>query len=371
MKIESLKKSQCTGCMACYNTCAAEAITMKCDKEGFWYPGINKDKCVSCKQCDSVCPALKKEKKQLDKEVLDVYAINSKDNCIRFESTSGGLFSELAIGVLEQGGSVAGATYYNHFRAKHILIDKMEDLEKIRQSKYEQSYTDTVFQDIRHLLKEGKKILFCGTPCQCAGLKLFLKKDYENLYLCDFICRGVNSQKVFQDYLKMLEERFGAPTEKVWMKYKKYGWHHFNTYILFKNGRKYRRDCDHDPWVMSTRYFNLFLRPSCYECQYKDYYSVADLTVGDFWGLTDCKLDDDGGTSICIVNTKKGEKLLSRIEKRIEKQKQNIKTAEAGNVCLKTAVEHVSRRKRKKFFKDLEDKGFQYAYENAKGDKRG
>ena len=205
--IDKLEKSKCTGCYTCANKCPQKCIKMVEDKEGFFYPEIDEEKCIKCNLCEKVCPAMQKKQSNNDKNPI-VIAAWSKNNNIRLDSTSGGVFSELAKEVLNNGGYVCGAIYDENWMVKHILTNKIEDLEKIRSSKYIQSRIEDTFLEIKEKLDEGKTVLMCGAPCQVEGLANFLNKDYDNLILCDFICRGVNSPKIFRKYLDSLEKKY-------------------------------------------------------------------------------------------------------------------------------------------------------------------
>ena len=220
--IDKLKKEECTACAACVNICPKKCISMKEDEEGFEYPRIDFEKCIQCGLCEKICPILNKQKKEKYTDKPSVYAAWSLDEEIRFNSTSGGVFSELAKAILEKNGYVCGARYNENNMIEHTVINKKEDLEKIRQSKYAQSSIGKVYIKIKELLEKDNFVLFCGTPCECAGLSNFLKKDYEKLYLCDFVCRGSNSPKVYKKFLEYLEKKYKSKIKKVWFKNKKY-----------------------------------------------------------------------------------------------------------------------------------------------------
>ena len=191
----------CCGCNACGDVCAHGAITFKTDIEGFWYPVVDETKCVDCRLCERVCPELHigELKKNDNNPPVTVAAIN-KNMAVRWDSTSGGAFSALAEVMYEQGGYVSGAVYDENFLVHNFVSDKPEDLSRLRSSKYLQSNAEGLYVRIRELLRNGKKVLACGTPCQMAALRLFLHKDYDNLVIVDFICRGVNSPKVYRKY---------------------------------------------------------------------------------------------------------------------------------------------------------------------------
>jgi coenzyme F420-reducing hydrogenase beta subunit len=285
-----------------------------------------------------------------------VYAAWSKDEEVRINSTSGGIFTELAKEVLSQGGYVAGAAYNDNFDIFHRLISKKEDLPLLRQSKYAQSKIGNVLSEIKVLLQSGNTVLFCGTPCQGVGLRLFLGKDYSNLIICDFICRGVNSPKVYKLYLKMLEKRNGSPIQKVQFKNKKYGWNWFHTKVEFANKKPYYGDRFNDPFMQGYLCHNLFIRPSCYECRFKEDKRYSDISLGDFWGIGAKypHMDQDKGTSVVMANTPKGNDLVKKIKKRIVYEVCSFDDVKRGNPAL-TSSASLHSQERNKFFEDLED----------------
>ena len=196
-------KSLCCGCNACIDVCPKDAIKLEVDIEGFWYPLVDLSKCIDCGLCEKICPELHIEdlkKNDYPKPAHTIAAIN-KNLRVRWDSTSGGAFSALAEYMYEQGGYVSGAVYNKDFSVKNYISNNPEDLAKLRSSKYLQSNAEGLYKEIKGLLKEGKKVLACGTPCQMAALRSYLMHDYDTLIMVDFICRGVNSPKVYRKYL--------------------------------------------------------------------------------------------------------------------------------------------------------------------------
>ena len=272
----------CTGCMACVNSCNKGALLITQDEEGFYRPHLNAELCVKCGLCESACPIINPVKEQEDIN-LKVYAAWHKDAFIRAKSTSGGAFSALAEVVLNQGGVVFGAAYTDDLRIEHIEVTDEVGLEKLRLSKYAQSYVGKCFTQVKTRLKEGRPVMFVGTPCQVAGLKNFLHEDYNNLLLVDFICHGVPSIDMLQSYLHWLEERHGKVSH-INFRDKRKGWYDALRVIKSENGKeKVMRGRDDNYWVGFS--VNNNLQESCYHCLAQVFPRCSDITIADFWGL--------------------------------------------------------------------------------------
>lgn len=333
--IESLPKELCTGCSSCYNKCIHNSIEMVKDKKGFLYPEINHTKCIECGICSKACPIISHEKETTN-QVYVVYSAWSNDTDTRLNSTSGGVFFEIAKYVLELDGVVVGAKYNNDFSVSHCCISDIKMLKLLMQSKYVQSEMGDTFQSVEKALHNGKTVLFAGTPCQCAGLKKYLGRKHEKLILCDFICRGVNAPAAYQAYLNELKEKYGSEIKKVWFKNKTYGWNHFGTKIVFCDGQEYFRNRDEDDFMYGfiKKNLNLYIRDCCEQCKFKEHNSEADITLGDFWGLN---TDDDYGISAVIIRSDKGAKIFDQLGS-IVKQVRDISDIKKGNVCFENSI---------------------------------
>ena len=210
--IHIAEKEKCCGCNACGDICPTRAISFKLDQEGFWYPEVDLERCVDCGQCEKVCPNLNAaalKKNDLSESVC--YAAEHKNLEVVFDSTSGGLFSALAEMAYRSGGNVGGAVFNEDFSVRQYISADKKDLPRLRSSKYLQSDAEGFYKSVHSLLKGGEFVLVCGTPCQMAALRAYLGKDYDNLLIVDFICRGVNSPKVWKKYIDSFETRYGSP----------------------------------------------------------------------------------------------------------------------------------------------------------------
>ena len=222
------KKADCCGCNACGDVCSHNAVSFKIDIEGFWYPEIDQTKCIDCGLCKDVCPVLCKANYIQRYATPKVFAAYAKNEDIRIDSTSGGIHSIIALAMYARKAYVGGAIFNDDHTVSHIVSNDERMLSEIRSSKYLQSNMEGQFKELRKLLIRGENVFYCGTPCQIQALYKYLRKEYSNLMTCDFVCRGVNSPKVFLSYMNMLEKQFGAVATKIKFKAKKKGWHNFS-----------------------------------------------------------------------------------------------------------------------------------------------
>lgn len=352
----------CTGCMSCYNKCPVSAITMAEDEEGFQRPLIDENICIECGACQNVCPVLHKATAyEFPKEV---YACWSKDNEIRSCSTSGGIFSELANYVFEHDGIVYGVRLQEDGKkAFHFRGTDKNALCEMRGSKYVQSDVGNSFQDVYRDLSEEKLVLFSGTPCQIAGLRKYLGKEYPNLICCDLVCHGVPSPKIYQDYLEYMEKKYNDKPQKIWFRDKSKGWEEFCMKIQFHNGKIYKNSTYKDYYIRGFLR-NLYLRPSCHECAYTSTDRVSDLTIADFWGYRRESWkarDTDEGISMCMINSEKGKNIYDCISNRMVSYKKTVEEAVAGNQCLNRCFE--ASPLRKDFWRDYHQYGYTYVAE--------
>lgn len=320
--IEINDKKNCMGCSACATACPKACITMIPDEEGFLYPQVNKLLCINCGLCEKICP-VHLNKKNLNQS--KAYAAINLDADIRLSSSSGGIFTELAMTIINKGGIVYGAAFNNEFNTEHIGIDNTNMLSKLRGAKYLQSKIGNSYSEVKSHLESRRYVLFSGTPCQVEGLLSYLGKEYDNLFTVDIICHGVPSSLVWQAYLKEI----GNPSS-VSFRNKENGWSRYSVKII-TDDKIIIENHNQNP-MMKAYLYNLCLRPSCYDCKFKKSPRISDITLADFWGIKRVlpKLDDDKGVSLVIVNTTKGCKLFDLIRHRIKVE----------NVALTQAIKY-------------------------------
>lgn len=313
------EKSKCNGCHACSAVCPKNCINMLVDEEGFWYPQVDKTQCMQCGLCEKICPIQSKENVGVEDSAL-AYAARHKDETIRLESSSGGVFTALATKVLGENGVVFGAAFDEKFNVVHKYIEKTEELEQFRGSKYVQSKMGDAYVQAEAFLKQGKTVLFTGTPCQIEGLLSFLRKPYDNLITQDIICHGVPSPMVWKKYVEYRQAKAnGAKPRKIAFRAKNEGWKRYSVSFIFDNDTEYRKTLDKDP-MMQVFLKDLCLRPSCYDCAFKQKNRRSDITLADFWGIQNVlpEMDDDKGTSLVFAHTPKGQGILQEISDKVE-----------------------------------------------------
>jgi coenzyme F420-reducing hydrogenase beta subunit len=360
------------------------------NNEGFLYPHINGSLCNSCDLCVRTCPINQVALKELEygrtldsrhgkapvsqqdktpdiqhgkasdsryNETTDIghraYACFSKNEAVRAQSSSGGVFSQLAMKVLAQNGAVFGAGFGRFFKVRHKFIEKAEELDDLRRSKYVQSDTSAAFREARELLKSGRKVLFSGTPCQIAGLKAFLGREYENLTACEIACHGVPSPKVWQMFLGFLKKQYNSEIKTVSFRDKSTGWNSSSMRIGFENGSQYADLVNRETFLTGC-WKSIFNRRSCFDCKFRIDNTKADITLADFWGIDrqdDADFKDNKGVSLVITHTDAGERAMERIARELCRKPRSLDEAVKYNPRLVSSVAEPAGRG--KFFGDM------------------
>lgn len=324
-------KEQCSGCSACVNVCAHNVLHLVKDEEGFLYPEKNNN-CINCGLCERVCPYNDDNKDYIQSSTPSVYASYSKKE--REHSSSGGIFYVIGKSVIEKGGVVYGAAFNEDLKLQHQEANTIEELERLRGSKYIQSDMHFTFREIKTKLNSSIPVLFCGTPCQVAGLRSYLRKEYDNLFTIDVVCDGVPSQWMFDQHREHLEHKHNAKLVSYSFRDNK-GWSgceiaEFET----KNGK---RKTKVTPTYVLSPYLYSFLygytyRYSCYKCRFAKIPRQGDITLGDFWGVEKYKpmIDKTSGVSAVIINSEKGNQLWNSVKDGLIWEKSNLQ-----EVCSK------------------------------------
>lgn len=343
-------KYDCCGCGACAQRCPHNAIELIQDNEGFLYPQIDESICIDCGLCERVCPIINQE---LPSEPIKTFAAKNNDENIRQLSSSGGIFTLLATKVINNGGVVYGAIFNAKWEVEHDYTDTIEGIAKFRGSKYVQSKINNNYILAEEYLKDGKQVLFSGTPCQIAGLKRFLRKEYENLICVDIICHGVPSPFIWQKYL---EQYNSTELSSISFRDKTNSWKRYE--VVIRQGEKtlIREDIGKNIY-MKLFLSDLCLRPSCSNCSSKSGKSKSDITIADFWGIQHIHpdFDDDNGCNLVLINSEKGLNLFNKLE--CDKIVTDFNTAIKYNPSYFKSV--TEPKYRKYFFDNFDKYGFE------------
>lgn len=301
---------KCANCGACSNLCPHGAITV--DGNGMFYkPVVDKTKCIDCGLCTVRCPV---NTDSVSYTPIQAYAGWHNSEQVVLESSSGGVFHGLAQYVIGNGGIVFGAAYASGFKEVQFVSSDECDLLKLKKSKYVESLTGTAFIQIKEALAKGRIVLFCGTPCQVAGLYAFLGNRPDRLITCDFVCGGLPSHKIYQEYVKNLEKKYGAELSSIDFRPKTHGWRRYAVWAKFKNGRIYNRLGTEDPYLRSFLYGKYTVRDECLECKFSEHH-VSDITIADFWlNAKFVEVNNRNGVSLVICNTSFGKRVVESIK---------------------------------------------------------
>lgn len=303
-------KYNCCGCSACAQACPKQCITMQQDAEGFLYPQVDTSRCIDCGLCERVCPFIHPYDARTP--ILSYAAINI-DEQIRMESSSGGIFTLLAEQIINDRGVVFGARFDENWQVTIDYSETIDGLAAFRGSKYVQARVGDTYAMCAKFLREGRNVMYSGTPCQIAGLKHFLHKEYDNLLTVDIVCHGVPSPKVWAKYLHEVVGTVNV--QGVSMRDKQHeGWKRYNVVLDYKKDGEMisLSSCYQENDYMNAFLRDMILRPSCYACKAKECSSHSDITIADFWGVQSIRptMDDDKGTGLLLIHTAKGKEYV-------------------------------------------------------------
>lgn len=360
--IDIKDKSKCCGCEACVQRCPKQCIALNEDCEGIRYPRVNLSLCINCGLCEKVCPVLHQD---VSRKPLRAFAIRNMNEAIRKVSSSGGVFTALGEYVLRQHGVVFGARFDEQQNVMHDYTEEISGLSQFRGAKYAQSSIGNNYQKVEQFLKAGRMVLFTGLPCQVAGLKRYLGKDYAHLLAVDLFCHGVPSSGMWAYYLreKTRTDAGITPADVSHLSFrdKCTGWKTYSFTYTYKDDSG--RVVTHSERASQNLFMkgflsDLYLRPSCHECPAKNFSSGADLTIGDYWGVGQVhpNLDDDKGVSAVLVMTKKGAEVLAQLEE-LQSQETRIEDIIRFNPALIKSARIP--RKRQDFFARVRMEGME------------
>lgn len=359
-------KKDCCGCNACSQRCPKQCITMQSDNEGFLYPVVDTSSCINCGLCEKVCPVINQDEPQ---KPLKVFAAYNKNEEIRLQSSSGGIFTILAEETIKKEGVVFGVRFDKEWMPVFSYTETIEGIAPFRGSKYVQAIVGNAYKEAETFLKAGREVLFTGTPCQIAGLKKYLRKEYNNLLTVDIICHGVPSPKVWEMYLKeisckQLQDKPNISINKrdcikdINFRDKSIGWKKFSFMLRINSSTDDKgkdiviKEIFRNNTFMRIFLNNTILRPSCYSCPTKQSKSNSDITIADFWGIDklDPQFDDDKGCGLILINTNKGDSIYNKLDI-VSKEKTFDEAILYNSAYDKSCTTHYNR---KKFFQGLD-----------------
>lgn len=359
-------KKDCCGCHACANVCPKHCIDMKADEQGFLYPNVDTEKCIDCGLCEKVCPVINQSNPS---KPIKVYAAKNTNEEIRKQSSSGGIFTLLAEKIINAGGVIFGAKFDAEWNVVHSWTDTIEGISDFRGSKYVQSTIGNTYSQAKAFLEQGRYVLFSGTPCQIAGLKKYLRKEYDKLITAEVVCHGVPSPLIWQKYLKeeFKQNRTLCGDGKnsvssslnenpvlsgVSFRDKTNGWKKFGFRVSMaaseaakntvsgsvKDNEKVFLQPFPENTFMKGFLANLYLRPSCYNCSARSGKSNSDISIGDFWGIQNYhpEFDDDKGIGLILINTDKGLEIFKQLK--AEYIETTYEKGLRGNPCIEHSV---------------------------------
>lgn len=307
--MEPIDRNLCTGCFACADVCPKQAIRIVEAENGFRYPQIDPAKCVDCRLCETVCSY--RTRFSPDSNLLRAYGLRHKSPEVLRNSSSGGAFTAISDVILRRGGWIVGSVMDGDHRVRHQITDHESERDRMRGSKYVQSDMEGIFRQIRTALSGDRPVLFVGTPCQAAAVKLYFG-DCEKLYVADMLCHGVPSERMFRDHLQYLEQKTNKKCGQYYFRSKAFGWVPSSCEGVRFEGDS-RISFPYDAQALSRLYYSgASLRPSCHRCQFRSLHRQSDLTLADFWGIEKVAPDKANtvGSSLLLVNSQKGEELL-------------------------------------------------------------
>lgn len=355
--IEIIDKKKCCGCTACSSICPKQCILMVEDQEGFIYPSVDSSECINCGICEQVCPM---DKEYDDSIVPETVVAREKRNDVLANGTSGSMFTSIMEYVLSNNGVVYGVIVDPNNLVKHVRVDSINDekVKKIPNSKYCRSDIQGIYKQVKNDVLSGKMVCFSGTPCQVAGLRSFLMKEYDNLFLVDVICRGNPSPKFWKMFVDYIEAKHKGKIKNVRFRNKTYGYHSGTMKIEFDDGKVHYSSARAN-YYLRAFFSDYICRPSCYDCHFKHINHDSDLTLYDSWHaheLTGLKDDDKGYTNI-IIQTEKGRLLLSKLSSVSIYAVDTLKAIELDGIMVKNSIKWNSNRE--DIFENLTNETFE------------
>lgn len=328
------KTEDCSGCFACVNICPKNCITMQEGLNGHIFPECNEEQCVKCRLCEKICPAINPVKLS---EPRHTYAAWNKNLEEQKLSSSGGVSALLAKEIVKNGGVVYGAAFDENWNVSHVRCSTNDEIIRLRTSKYVHSWIGDTYAQAQDDLKQGRKVMFVGTPCQIAGLKSFLRKEYENLFTADLICHGVPSKKIYNEEIEYLADKNNLK----WIYFRGKFEGRYGYGFVFEYPDKTDKYPLRQSYYIKGFMDGLFFRESCYNCKYATKKRIGDITIGDFWGIGKAEPfenPENRRVSLVMVNSEKGEEWFEEVKLSLQFTERKPDEAVAGNPQLNKPI---------------------------------
>ena len=343
--LKTQDKSCCCGCKACAAVCPTKSISFVEDSLGFSYPQIDQATCLHCGRCESVCQYHKEPEVR---PAIETFAAKTRDAGVIQNSSSGGVFTELAKEALSQGGVVYGAAFDSALRVAHIRVTTESELVALQKSKYVQSDTGGVFEQVKQDIDQGKLVLFSGTPCQVAALRSYMRKPSDSLICVDVACHGAPSPTDFERCKRFIENKYKGKLVRFDFRTKARGWTHMCSFETESESGK-RRVFFVKPYQLPYYYFFLHgysFRDSCYACPYASLNRVGDVTLADCWNVESLKIgfETKNGASLVLANTELGRRFLDSVSSRLERKRVDAAFAASSNQPFRAPCKKPERR---------------------------
>lgn len=353
----------CTGCAACSNICPRDAIAMNWNSSGFLTPEVDLETCIHCGLCTKTCPDLNPPARSPQAFGHPVpYAAWALDEAARMNASSGGVFTILARHILEHGGVVYGVAWNTEqeLSVRHVRIASAEELKLLNGSKYMQADPGYAYRDVKNDLKEGKTVLFSGTPCQAAALKTYLRKPFGNLFIIDVACHGVPSRTLFNAYRQDYEQVAGQKLGSINFRDKSHGWNRYSVMKIHGDGTSSGAQVYTEDPFMQAYLSDIGLGEACYNCPHASGPRVSDMTLADFWGARYLhpEWDDARGISLVLANSSRGEALLNECREGLFLHREDWNAVKHTNRGIWRHPHFPSRLARGQFLRDLRQEPF-------------
>lgn len=361
--IEITDKKNCNGCKACHNVCPLDCILMLEDNEGFWYPQVDTTKCDGCDLCVKVCPHINSFNNPRSGMESKAFLAYNRSSGVRMRSSCGGAYTAFAHSAIKNRYLVVGAGYTQHMEVIHNTIHLEEEVQELRGAKFAQSDNRRNYIQIKKAITNGSGVMYFGTACQIAGLYNFLEYDYENLITCEVLCQGVASPRIFREFCEFIETKYDIIIKSFYISNKKKGWRNYSVTVnhkekLFSKSVKVTK---HEAYMVNPLK-RITIRPSCYECEFRGFPRIADITLAAFNNLQEndiAGISKVDGVTLMLANTLRGQDCIANLpDKEISVVEYSLEKSITDNPIFTSSVPEPINRS--EFFDEFNRHGYEY-----------